>query len=222
MGWMILIIVGMAGLVVLFVVLTDGRYFGKGLMQWVYDHAGPVMFAARSEAERWRTLIEKLQLRGDEKVLDVGTAVGDLPLTLTAMPSFRGQAVGVDWSQRMIATAQAEAKRRELDGRVKFQVADIREGLPFGDREFDVVFCFGLLETMPRPEQILRELGRVLVPNGIMVLSLYRQGGSSRIVTLRLEWYEEHLAALGLGEVEVAPCRRSQDVMIARSQVLTN
>lgn len=216
MGWMILIILGIAGLVVLFVVLTDAHYFGKRLMWWVYDRAGPAMFGAQSEAEQWRRLIGKLGLRGDERVLDVGTAVGDLPLTLAGMPGFRGQVFGVDWSQRMMATATEEAKRRGFPGRVEFQVVDVRSGLPFGDRAFDVVFCLGLLETLPRPEQILSELRRVLVPHGIMVLSLYRQGWSSRIVALSLEWYERHLSALGLGGVEVASCRRSQDVVIAR------
>jgi ubiquinone/menaquinone biosynthesis C-methylase UbiE len=216
---MIPVILGIVGLVVLFVVLTDGRYLGKGLMRWVYDRLGPAIFAAQSEAERWRGLIEKLGLRGDERVLDVGTAVGDLPLALAATPGFRGQAVGVDWSKRMMVTAAEEAKRRGLEGRVEFQVVDIRGGLPFGDRAFDVVFCLGLLETLPRPERILRELRRVLVPNGIMVLSLYRQGWSSRIAALSLEWYERHLSVLGWGEVEVASCRRSQDVVIVRSQV---
>ena len=104
MGWGILVILGTAGLAVLFVMLTDGRYFGKGLMRWVYDRVGPAMFAARSEAEQWRRLVQKLRLGGDERILDVGTAVGDLPLTLAAMPGFRGQVVGVDWSQKMIAT----------------------------------------------------------------------------------------------------------------------
>jgi ubiquinone/menaquinone biosynthesis C-methylase UbiE len=217
-GWMTVVVLGIPGLVALFVVLTDGRYFGKELMHWVYDRLGPSMFGARSEAEKWRQLIEKLRLRGDERVLDVGTAVGDLPLTLVVTPGFRGQAVGVDWSERMIVSAREEAKRRGLESRVKFQVVDVREGLPFGDKEFDVVFCFGLLETLPQPERILKELGRVLEPEGIMVLSLYRSGWSSRIVALSLEWYEQNLSALGMGEIQVASCRRSQDVVIGRSR----
>jgi ubiquinone/menaquinone biosynthesis C-methylase UbiE len=139
-------------------------------------------------------------------------------MTLVSMPGFRGQAIGIDWSERMAATATEEAQRRGLGGRVEFRTVDIREGLPFGDGEFDVVFCLGLLETLPRPERVLKELRRVLTRNGkgIMVLSLYRQGWSSKVAALSLEWYERHLAALWLGEVEVAPCRRNQDVVIAR------
>lgn len=216
MRWIIFVILGLAGLIVLFILLTDGRYFGKRLMWWVYDRVGPLIFGAQSEGERWRTLVDALRLQGDESVLDVGTAVGDLPLTLAAMPGFQGQVVGVDWSQKMIQAATHEARRRGLQSQVNFRVADLRHGLPFTDGSFDVVFCLGLLETMPRPERALRELRRVLAPRGIMVLSLYRQGWSSRIVALSLQWYEECLAQLGLGNLHVAPCRSSHDVVIAR------
>jgi hypothetical protein len=61
------------------------------------------------------------------------------------------------------------------------------------------------------------ELRRVLAPTGMMVLSLYSRGLSSRIAALSLDWYERHLLPLGLGNVEVARCRRSQDVVIARA-----
>ena len=128
-----------------------------------------------------------------------------------------GRVVGVDWSPRMVETAIEEAERRGLEGRAAFQTVDIRRGLPFEEGEFDVVFCLGLLETLPQPEQVLGELRRVLSPDGTMVLSLYRQGWSSKIVALSLEWYKQHFAALGLGKVEVVSCRRSQDVVVVRS-----
>ncbi len=217
MGWIIVIILGVVGLVVLFILITDGRYFGKRLMRWVYDRLGPAIFGAQSEAERWHRLVDKLQLQREEKILDVGTAVGNLPLTIAAMPGFHGRVVGVDWSQRMIAEAVEEAERRGLSEQATFRVADLRHGLPFADASFDVLFCLGMLETLPQPEQHLRELRRVLAPRGIMVLSLYQHGWSSRIAALSLAWYEEHLARLGLESVEVAPCRTSHDVVIARS-----
>lgn len=220
MFWIGIILFGIAGLVILFVLITDGRYFGKGLMLFVYDHVGPTIFGAHSESSTWHQLIDRLELRGDERVLDVGTVVGDLPLTLASMPGFRGRVVGVDWSQRMIATANKEAKLRGLERRVTFQLADLRHGLPYDDREFDVVICLGLIETLPSPERTLRELRPVLIPDGIMVLSLYSRGLWSKVSPLSLEWYKQHLSALGLETVETTRCRRSQDVVIARSRKL--
>jgi len=216
MAWVLLFIIGAATLTFLFILLTEGKYFGKGLMHRIYDQVGPVMFGARTEAEQWRRFVDRLGLRGDERILDVGTATGELPLALAATIGFFGEVVGVDWSQRMMEVAADTAAGRGLDERVTFQVADLRAGLPFDDGEFDVVFCLGLLETMPSPERALRELRRVLVQEGMMVLSLYRGALSSRIAALSLDWYEQHLLPLGLGDVKVATCRRSQDVVVAR------
>ena len=216
MGWIVLVGLVMAGLIIiLFVLLTDGRYFGKRLMYWVYDHVGPVVFSARSEVEQWRSLARSIGLRGDERVLDVGTAVGDLPLSIAGMPDFRGQVVGIDWSPRMIEVAREEARSRGLGGRVRFQVVDVREGLPFANGEFDVVICLGLLETLSQPERVLEELRRVLRVDGMMVLSLYR-GWTARNAALSLEWYEKHLGMLGANELKVAPFRTHHDVVIAR------
>jgi SAM-dependent methyltransferase len=216
MPWILLVTVLILLFLVAFVLVTDGRYFGKRLTYWVYDRFGPAIFGARSEAGQWRELVESLQLRGDESILDVGTAVGDLPLTIAGMAGFHGHVTGIDWSPRMMAAAHAEAGRRGLGSHATFQVADVREPLPFDAGQFDVVFCLGLLETLPHPERILRELRRVLKPEGALVLSLYR-GGAAWSVALGLDWYREHLAALGLRDLQVVSCRRHHDVVLARS-----
>jgi ubiquinone/menaquinone biosynthesis C-methylase UbiE len=217
MWWIILPGLGVAVLlVVLFVLVTDGRYFGKRLTYWVYDFAGPAIFSARSEAKQWHALLRSVGLRGDESILDVGTAAGDLPLSIASMPDFRGRAVGVDWSPRLMEVTRREAKRRGLEGRARFEVVDVRKGLPFAAGEFDVVFCLGLLETLPGPERVLEELRRVLKPDGVMVLSLYR-GWMARSAALSLGWYEQHLDMLELDELKVVPCREHHDVVVARS-----
>jgi ubiquinone/menaquinone biosynthesis C-methylase UbiE len=216
MDWIIFAVLGTAVLVILFVLLTDCRYFGKRLMRWIYDRLGPALFATQTEADRWHALAQELRPSGRERILDVGTAIGDLPLTLATLPGFDGQVVGIDWSPQMVATAQEEARRRGLHDRATFQVVDVREGLPFQDGEFDVICCLGLLETLPHPESILQELCRVLAPGGTLVLSLYR-GLSSISAALSLKWYQRHLVQLRWTELRVAACRRSQDVVIARS-----
>ncbi|MFQ5595609.1 MAG: class I SAM-dependent methyltransferase [Anaerolineae bacterium] len=216
MLWILLVAVLIFLFLVAFVLVTDGRYFGKRLTHWVYNRFGPVIFGARSEDGLWRELVEALQLRGDELVLDVGTAVGDLPLTIAGMAGFHGHVTGVDWSPRMMAAAQAEAGRRGLDGRATFQVADVREPLPFDAGQFDVVFCIGLLETIPHPQRILRELTKVLKPEGTLVLSLYR-GRAAWSVALSLDWYREHLGSLGLRDLQIISCRKHHDALIARS-----
>lgn len=216
MMWIFLAGLITAGLlIILFVLLTDGRYFGKRLMFWVYDRIGPALFSSRSDARQWRALVESLGLQGDESVLDVGTATGDLPLTIASMPDYRGEVVGVDWSPRMIQQAREEARRRGLGDSVRFEVVDVRKGLPFGVGEFDVITCLGLLETLPGQESVLQEFRRVLKKDGVMVLSLYRRW-ASRGVALSLEWYEKRLRALGADEITVVPCRGHHDAVVVR------
>lgn len=52
MNWIIIPALFIIALV-LFVLLTDGRYFGKRLMYGVYDAMGPLIFSARSEEAKW-------------------------------------------------------------------------------------------------------------------------------------------------------------------------
>ncbi|MFQ5578386.1 MAG: class I SAM-dependent methyltransferase [Anaerolineae bacterium] len=203
-----------AGLLTLFVVIvTDGRYGGKPLMRWIYNRFGASIFSAQSEAERWRKLAETLPLRGDEAILDVGTAVGDLPLTIAGLPNFSGRAAGVDWSPRMMSAAQKQARRQGAPAH--FAVVDVRRGLPFASGQFAIVFCLGLLETLPKAENLLLELARVLKGEGTLVVSLYR-GWSAWSAALSERWYRQHLPSPGKWEVQVAPCRRGQEVVIAR------
>jgi ubiquinone/menaquinone biosynthesis C-methylase UbiE len=208
---------GIIALLFLFVILTDGRYFGKVLMYWVYDRLGPAIFGSRRETERWNTLAENLSLLGDESILDVGTAVGDLPLTLAARPGFQGRLWGVDWSPRMLSAAQSEVEAQKLGDRIGFSVVDVRIGLPFVAEAFDLVICLGVLETLPRPRRVLSELLRVLKPGGMIAVSVYR-GWSTWGVTLSLSWYRQQLAAQGLVEVQVVPSRRSQRILIAQKR----
>ena len=46
--------------------------------------------------------------------------------------------------------------------------ADIREGLPFEDREFDLIWASHILEHIPDLRKIQCELARVMKPNGVL------------------------------------------------------
>lgn len=210
---LIIVICFLAG-VLLFILVTDGRYFGKRLMYRVYDRLGPTIFAVRHEKGRWRELARQIGLSGEERSLDVGTALGDLPLTLATMPGFRGDFVGVDWSPSMMAAAKTRTESR-LEKHVTFIVADMRQGLPLAAGAFDLVLCLGLLETLPRPGQALGELVRVAAPGGRLVLSLYR-GRAALVGGLSRKWYERHLAAHECQIEAVLPFRSHHDVLLVR------
>jgi ubiquinone/menaquinone biosynthesis C-methylase UbiE len=60
------------------------------------------------------------------------------------------------------ATARSKYHKR-------FVQADAR-AMPFGDGEFDAAWSIWVLEHIPNPEQALREMRRVLKPNGLLFL----------------------------------------------------
>lgn len=199
----------------LVMLLTDGRYGGKRIMQQVYDRLGSTLFSRQSEADLWQRLAVELNLRGDEKILDVGTAVGDLPLAFAITPNFQGLITGIDWSPRMINTAKQKAAQQHVEHLIHFEVVDVlKAGLPFNNDQFDIVTCLGLLETIRQPQKLLAEFERVLAPEGQLALSLYRRR-SWLGASLDISWYTTYLRPLGLTDLRVVVCRKSQDVLIA-------
>ncbi len=84
-------------------------------------------------------------------VLEVGSGEGSLQDIVEDY-------TGLDIS----ATARANYHKR-------FVQADAR-AMPFADGEFDAVWSIWVLEHVPNPEQALREIRRVLKPNGVLYL----------------------------------------------------
>ena len=220
MFWTALGCIGLAGLVTIFVASTDGRYFGKKLAYVIYNQLGPFILASSRDKRKWNSLIHKLDLVGEKRILDVGTAMGGLPMAIASQPDFYGEVYGVDWSPKMIRVAKKRAAKSGLHNDVAFQVVDVRHGLPFGDKQFDFVFCIGLLETLSEPEPVIHELRRALRDDGLLVVSVYH-GWSSWGYSLPYEWYLKNLAALGLDEVERVSYRKRHDIIVARARVVT-
>lgn len=113
-----------------------------------------------------------------KRVLDVacGTGYGSAVLARTAQ-----SVVGVDLSPGAVAAAGAAYASPNL----RFICTDAQR-LPFDDDSFDMAVSFETIEHLPPAgvEAYLRELHRVLVPRGILLLSTperdsYSLGGAS-------------------------------------------
>lgn len=100
-------------------------------------------------------LADAERLRG--QVLDLGCGVGLLLERLSA-----GRHCGVDLSLGMLAAA----RRREV---AVAQGDALR--LPFLDDSFDLVFARALLHHLPRPQEGVGEIARVLRPGGQAILA---------------------------------------------------
>ncbi len=118
----------------------------------------------KSQRDR-RLVVESLDLRDGDRVLEVGCGYGWVSKALWEAAKIEW--VGVDRSADMIGhlrTAHAERKPRTL-------LADATV-LPFAEGEFDKVLCTGVLMHIADNTRAVHELIRVLRPGGALLCSI--------------------------------------------------
>jgi len=103
-------------------------------------------------------------LRGRDRVLDIGTGVGWPAYWLEDCV---GSLTAVDQSEHMIRLAE-EARRRWHQSRIRFRRCS-GLSLPMDDSTFDAVVMDAVLEFTEDAVGVLREVARVLKPEGIVV-----------------------------------------------------
>jgi SAM-dependent methyltransferase len=81
-------------------------------------------------------------------------------------PHANASLIGLDNSGQSLAIAQEHAAR---DPRLRFEPHDLQNALPFGDASVDVPNSSNLLECLPDPAMLVREMARVLRPGGQVV-----------------------------------------------------
>jgi arsenite methyltransferase len=103
-------------------------------------------------------------MRPGERVVDVGAGAGIDSLIAAKMVGSSGQVIGVDMTPEMLGKAQRNALAAGLTN-VEFR-AGYGEALPLPDDWADVVISNGVLNLLPDKLAGLREIARVLKPDG--------------------------------------------------------
>ena len=108
-----------------------------------------------------------LDLHPGQTVLEAGTGTGEDAQEVAKLVAPGGQAVGLDFSQIMIA----EAKRRLQDTNLplRFVQGDIQH-LPFEDATFDRCYADRIFVHLSDPQLALAELVRVTRPSGLILI----------------------------------------------------
>lgn len=145
-------------------------------------------------------IIEKMQLQGNEQVLDVGCGRGLFLLGIAKKLS-TGRAAGIDlWHARdqsgnAITATEENARREGVAEKVELHTGDMRE-LPFVDAQFDVVISIWAIHNIANGTgrlQAIKEIARVL-----------KSGGKLVIVDISyIRDYQDALKHLGWSEIKV-------------------
>jgi trans-aconitate methyltransferase len=132
-----------------------------------------------SEQQRWaRELIVKLDLKGDERLLDIGCGDGKVTAEIASyLP--RGSVMGVDNSESMIALAQRTYPREAVPN-LHFEKQDA-SSLPF-ESEFDVVFSNATLHWVLDHALVLRGIQRSLKCSGKALLQMGGSGNAADVI----------------------------------------
>ncbi len=159
---------------------------------------------AQGWKKRWRTfergasplsdrMVELSRIGPGQRVLDVGTGIGEPALTAARLVGPTGRVVANDLSPRMLDIARERAAGLGLQN-MDFVEADV-EALNLSDGSFDAVLCRWALMFLPDPDGALRTLWRLLRPSGRLVLAVWGPPESVPLVSVTMDVL---LPAIGL------------------------
>ncbi len=139
--------------------------------------------------ERGNDAVARLDLRGDETVLDAGCGTGQVTATLLErLP--RGRVVALDGSQQMLEAARS---RFAGDGRVSYVHADLSQPLPLDPDSVDAIVSTSTFHWVKDHDALFRHLAAVLRPDGQLVVDCGGEGNIEAVLKLLRELgHDEH------------------------------
>jgi ubiquinone/menaquinone biosynthesis C-methylase UbiE len=141
-------------------------------------------------------LVALAALQRGERVLDVACGTGIVARLATQMVGTAGKVVAVDVNEGMLSMARTVPQQHDGPP-IEWRQSDAA-ALPFPDAAFDVVFCQYGLEFFADRAAGLREVARVLVPGGRLVLRVWRALERQPFYVALYEALERHVRA-GVG-----------------------
>jgi len=148
-----------------------------------------------------RRSLAALALEGGERVLDVGSGLGQLTRGMALAAGPQGRVIGIERSAEQLVRAQELAHAAGEGTLVDFRLGDAMQ-IPLRDEEwgtFDVCHTRFLLEHLPDPLAVVKQMVRAVRPGGRIVLedddhAVFRMwpevGDTNRVWRAYLSTYE--------------------------------
>lgn len=149
------------------------RYWKEGEQTYSGDRQGYALFFRRFMKRHLSTLPR------DCRLLEIGCGDGSFTRDLLA---FSKNVTGLD-----ISPAQIEANQRKLPT-IRFLSHDLSAPLPFPDASFDGIWCSEVLEHLFDPALVLREMFRVLMPGGQLLVTVPYHGLIKNVAIALVAW----------------------------------
>lgn len=161
--------------------------------------------------EKTEEMARMCKIGKGKRVLDIGCGKGVTACYLAQ--KYGCEVVGIDVSEIMVEYARELARKKGLDGKVSFRIADAHN-LPFEDESFDIVIAECTTVLLDK-EKAFREFIRVLKPGGYIgdLEMIWRKQPPEELVektyevwggfkTMTIEKWKRFFEKLGLIEVK--------------------
>lgn len=118
-------------------------------------------FDGRFVKVMYEPLLDELDKNAEGKLLDVGCGTGNI---LCKLVNGKRELFGIDLSENMVR----ECSKR-MEGNAEIKIADA-EHMPYKDNFFDVLICNASFHHYPHPQEVLKEMKRVLKSGGRLLI----------------------------------------------------
>ncbi len=115
-----------------------------------------------------RRLMEEIPVEPGSRVLDYGCGPGAFTFLLADKVGGTGRVYALDIHPLALAKIERKARRKGY-GNIRTILSDCATSLP--DSALDLVVLFDVFHLLDTPREVLRELHRVLRPNGVLAFS---------------------------------------------------
>jgi len=105
-----------------------------------------------------------------QRVLDIGSGVGDVAMLVADLVGPTGEVVGVERDANTLTKARSRVAEAQLRN-VSFVAMDVSQVVSeVNNKPFDVIVGRLILEFLPDPGAVLRSLSKLVRPGGIIVI----------------------------------------------------
>ena len=144
-------------------------YRGPGMVDTTHNHGyvdsktlGQLAVLTQRLKQR---MLELLQIKPGDRVLDLGCGPGIDTITLAHLVNREGLVVGIDHDETMIAESKERARKAGVESWTRHEIADAAS-IPYSANFFDASRSERLFQHVPDAAMVLREMVRVTKPGG--------------------------------------------------------